>query len=169
MTKVSTPEKEKQTFPSEHRADSTSVVTSSSTENEKVPSSAESSAQQRNEEVGEDAERVSLLNLDSGQKRGISRKQHWKSQSVGDTVQQTANTLQTANALSQEEELQEQPTFSANRELWQRRATSQTQLNPTTAPPNHKIFRTSQEFREMRQKHTPDLVMDRSAFVGAGC
>ncbi|XP_011145271.1 SLIT-ROBO Rho GTPase-activating protein 1 isoform X1 [Harpegnathos saltator] len=49
--------------------------------------------------------------------------------------------------------------FSANRELWQRRATSQTQLNPAV-PPTPKSFRTSQEFREMRQKHTPDLVMD---------
>ncbi|XP_076665482.1 SLIT-ROBO Rho GTPase-activating protein 1 isoform X3 [Andrena cerasifolii] len=87
------------------------------------------------------------------------RKQHWKSQSMGDTVQQGVNALQTTNPLLQEVEIQEQPTFSANRELWQRRATSQTQLNPPV-PPNNKIFRTSQEFREMRQKHTPDLVMD---------
>lgn len=73
---------------------------------------------------------------------------------VGNSLQGTGS-----NALSQQQELQEQPTFSANRELWQRRATSQTQLNPPV-PPNNKIYRSSQEFREMRQKHTPDLVMD---------
>ncbi|XP_076244774.1 SLIT-ROBO Rho GTPase-activating protein 1 isoform X2 [Calliopsis andreniformis] len=159
VAKVSTPEKEKQTFPSEHRTDGTSVVVSAA-ENEKTSSTSDSPVQQpqRNEEVTDDAERGSLLNVD-GQKRGLSRKQHWKSQSMGDNVQQTGNSLQPSNALSQEEDLQEQPTFSANRELWQRRATSQTQLNPP-GPPNHKIFRTSQEFREMRQKHTPDLVMD---------
>lgn len=70
---------------------------------------------------------------------------------------------------SAEDDLQqEQTTFSANRELWQRRATSQTQLNPPIIPGNNtttttsstKSYRSSQEFREMRQKQTPDLVMD---------
>lgn len=60
---------------------------------------------------------------------------------------------------SQEEDFQEHKTFSANRELWQRRAASQTHLNPPISPAP-KSFRASQEFREMRQKHTPDLVMD---------
>ncbi|XP_071860396.1 SLIT-ROBO Rho GTPase-activating protein 1 isoform X5 [Bombus fervidus] len=156
--KVSTPEKEKHIFVSDHRADTTPVIISNNTENEKISDFSES-LQQRNEDTSEEAERISLMSLDGGSKRGTSRKQHWKSQSMGDTVQQTANSLQTSNTVSQDEEPQEQPTFSANRELWQRRATSQTQLNPP-APPNHKIFRASQEFREMRQKHTPDLVMD---------
>ncbi|KAK9310159.1 hypothetical protein QLX08_000441 [Tetragonisca angustula] len=160
VAKVSTPEKEKHAFVSDHRADTTPVIISNNAEGEKISDFSDSLQQQRNEDAGEEAERISLINLDGGSKRGTSRKQHWKSQSVGDTVQQTANSLQTSNTVSQEEESQEQPTFSANRELWQRRATSQTQLNPP-APPNHnKIFRTSQEFREMRQKHTPDLVMD---------
>ncbi|XP_050473778.1 SLIT-ROBO Rho GTPase-activating protein 1-like isoform X5 [Bombus huntii] len=158
VAKVSTPEKEKHIFVSDHRADTTSVIISNNGENEKISDFSES-LQQRNEDTSEEAERISLMSLDGGSKRGTSRKQHWKSQSMGDTVQQTANSLQTSNTISQDEEPQEQPTFSANRELWQRRATSQTQLNPP-APPNHKIFRASQEFREMRQKHTPDLVMD---------
>ncbi|XP_043590241.1 SLIT-ROBO Rho GTPase-activating protein 1-like isoform X6 [Bombus pyrosoma] len=158
VAKVSTPEKEKHIFISDHRADTTPVIISNNAENEKISDFSES-LQQRNEDTSEEAERISLMSLDSGSKRGTSRKQHWKSQSMGDTVQQTANSLQTSNTISQDEEPQEQPTFSANRELWQRRATSQTQLNPP-APPNHKIFRASQEFREMRQKHTPDLVMD---------
>ncbi|XP_068976901.1 SLIT-ROBO Rho GTPase-activating protein 1-like isoform X4 [Bombus flavifrons] len=158
VAKVSTPEKEKHIFVSDHRADTTPVIISNNGENEKISDFSES-LQQRNEDTSEEAERISLMSLDGGSKRGTSRKQHWKSQSMGDTVQQTANSLQTSNTISQDEEPQEQPTFSANRELWQRRATSQTQLNPP-APPNHKIFRASQEFREMRQKHTPDLVMD---------
>ncbi|XP_050585850.1 SLIT-ROBO Rho GTPase-activating protein 1-like isoform X1 [Bombus affinis] len=158
VAKVSTPEKEKHIFVSDHRADTTPVIMSNNAENEKISDFSES-LQQRNEDTSEEAERISLMSLDGGSKRGTSRKQHWKSQSMGDTVQQTANSLQTSNTISQDEEPQEQPTFSANRELWQRRATSQTQLNPP-APPNHKIFRASQEFREMRQKHTPDLVMD---------
>ncbi|XP_012250326.1 SLIT-ROBO Rho GTPase-activating protein 1 isoform X1 [Bombus impatiens] len=158
VAKVSTPEKEKHVFVSDHRADTTPVIISNNGENEKISDFSES-LQQRNEDTSEEAERISLMSLDGGSKRGTSRKQHWKSQSMGDTVQQTANSLQTSNTISQDEEPQEQPTFSANRELWQRRATSQTQLNPP-APPNHKIFRASQEFREMRQKHTPDLVMD---------
>lgn len=58
-------------------------------------------------------------------------------------------------------EEREKTTFSANRELWQRRATSQTHLNPGLPVSGIKSFRSSQqEFREMRQKHTPDLVMD---------
>lgn len=158
VAKVSTPEKEKHSFAS----DTTQVIIGSNAENEKTDFSESSiqQQQQRNDETGgEEGERISLLNLDSGTKRGTSRKQHWKSQSMGDTVQQTVNPLQANATITQEEEPQEQPTFSANRELWQRRATSQTQLNPPV-PPNHKLFRSSQEFREMRQKHTPDLVMD---------
>ncbi|CAL7948837.1 unnamed protein product [Xylocopa violacea] len=157
---VSTPEKEKHGLVSDHRADTTTAgIIGSSAENDKISEFNESSQQQlRNEEAAEEAERISLMGLDGGGKRGTSRKQHWKSQSMGDTGQQTPNSLQTNSSISQEEESQEQPTFSANRELWQRRATSQTQLNP--ALPNHKLFRASQEFREMRQKHTPDLVMD---------
>ncbi|XP_076750089.1 SLIT-ROBO Rho GTPase-activating protein 1 isoform X2 [Xylocopa sonorina] len=155
---VSTPEKEKH-FASDHRADTAPGIIGSGAEIDKVSEFNESSQQQlRNEEAAEEAERISLMSLDGGGKRGTSRKQHWKSQSMGDTGQQTPNSLQTNSSVSQEEESQEQPTFSANRELWQRRATSQTQLNP--ALPNHKLFRASQEFREMRQKHTPDLVMD---------
>ncbi|XP_076182600.1 SLIT-ROBO Rho GTPase-activating protein 1 isoform X2 [Ptiloglossa arizonensis] len=174
VAKVSTPEKEKHVFGSEHRADTVpTVIVANNAENEKTSNLTESSIQQQqqqqlqqqqqqcNEESGEEAERISLMNMDGGSKRGTSRKQHWKSQSMGDNVQQTTgNSLQASNPLAQGgEELQEQPTFSANRELWQRRATSQTQLNPP-APPNQKSFRSSQEFREMRQKHTPDLVMD---------
>ncbi|XP_011265888.1 SLIT-ROBO Rho GTPase-activating protein 1 isoform X1 [Camponotus floridanus] len=117
-------------------------------------------------------------------KRGASRKQqHWKSQSVGEsmmTQQQLqlshANSLTTATTTTvttmtttvtpddeSQQEQQQTPNFSANRELWQRRATSQTQLMSTTVvPPTPKssYSRVSQEFREMRQKHTPDLVMD---------
>lgn len=118
-------------------------------------------------------------------KRGASRKQqHWKSQSVGEsmmTQQQLqlshANSLTTATTTTvttmtttvtpddeSQQEQQQTPNFSANRELWQRRATSQTQLmnNATVVPPTPKssYSRVSQEFREMRQKHTPDLVMD---------
>lgn len=58
---------------------------------------------------------------------------------------------------SQQQQQQQTTTnFSVNRELWQRRATSQTQSTPKSSS----YSRTSQEFREMRQKHTPDLVMD---------
>lgn len=91
-------------------------------------------------------------------KRGAARKQHWKSQSMGETVQfAEINSLQGNIISPQDENFQEYTTFSANRELWQRRATSQTRLNPPITP---KSFRASQEFREMRHKHTPDLVMD---------
>ncbi|XP_044011842.1 SLIT-ROBO Rho GTPase-activating protein 1-like isoform X2 [Aphidius gifuensis] len=71
----------------------------------------------------------------------------------------------------------ESTTFSANRELWQRRASSQSHLtipsitsssasstssssSTSSQPLISKSFRVSQEFRDMRQKHTPDLVMD---------
>lgn len=162
--KVSTPEREKHAF-SEHRADTApSVILSSSAEGEKLSGfTPDLSIQQhqRGEEIAEESDRICLTDQECSSKRGTSRKQHWKSQSMGEAVQQqaVANSLQPGAVFSQEEEAQEQPTFSANRELWQRRATSQTQLNPPV-PPNNKIYRTSQEFREMRQKHTPDLVMD---------
>ncbi|XP_076645698.1 SLIT-ROBO Rho GTPase-activating protein 1 isoform X2 [Halictus rubicundus] len=182
--KISTPEREKHAFASEHRigGDAASPATERA-DSEKLSSfAAESSTQRPGEEiVAEEADRAgSIIGQETGSKRGTSRKQHWKSQSMGETVQQqqqqqlhhqhqhqlqyqlmVGNSLQGTgnNALSQQQEPQEQPTFSANRELWQRRATSQTQLNPPV-PPNNKIYRSSQEFREMRQKHTPDLVMD---------
>ncbi|XP_011305833.1 SLIT-ROBO Rho GTPase-activating protein 1-like isoform X2 [Fopius arisanus] len=78
------------------------------------------------------------------QPRGISRKQQWKSQSV-------------LEGSPPQDDSPETKTFSANRELWQKRATSQCNLVPPTPP---KSFRVLQEFRDMRQKHTPDLVMD---------
>ncbi|KAL6259249.1 hypothetical protein P5V15_009168 [Pogonomyrmex californicus] len=124
-------------------------------------------------------------------KRGAGRKQqHWKSQSVGESMiaqhqqlqlSHNANSLATSTTTTSisvvtttatttttttttimtpdDESQQEQQTttnFSANRELWQRRATSQTQSTPKSSS----YSRASQEFREMRQKHTPDLVMD---------
>ncbi|XP_014215653.1 SLIT-ROBO Rho GTPase-activating protein 1-like isoform X1 [Copidosoma floridanum] len=97
-------------------------------------------------------------------RRGGARKQHhWKSQSVGEPAREPAPTVPTASSsagsvstIRDESEL-ECTSFLANRELWQRRATSQTQLNPT---PGAKMLRASLEIREMRQKHTPDLVMD---------
>ncbi|KAG7203163.1 hypothetical protein KM043_010278 [Ampulex compressa] len=161
LAKISTPEKEKHAFPGEHRTDTTQIGIENSAENDKI-SNFNEQQQQRNDEMGEEGERISSLSVDSGAKRGAGRKQHWKSQSMGETgVQQVSqvNSLQANSASSQDEDLQETTTFSANRELWQRRATSQTQLNPPV-PPTPKSFRTSQEFREMRQKHTPDLVMD---------
>lgn len=146
------------------------------------------------ETVNEEGERVSAVSsLDGGTKRasaGRKQQQHWKSQSVGETVmaqqqqQQhpqlqlshanslsstatmttTTMTMTTTTMMLDDEPQQEAQTtttnFSANRELWQRRATSQTQLNPSAVTSTPKFFRTSQEFREMRQKHTPDLVMD---------
>ncbi|XP_043474331.1 SLIT-ROBO Rho GTPase-activating protein 1-like isoform X2 [Leptopilina heterotoma] len=107
--------------------------------------------QKQNDESDDEAERIAV----GDSKRGAARKQHWKSQSVGESVPQQMNPLHVSS--SHEQDLQEHTTFSANRELWQRRATSHVQLNPPITP---KSFRTSQEFREMRQKHTPDLVMD---------
>ncbi|XP_075216171.1 SLIT-ROBO Rho GTPase-activating protein 1-like isoform X2 [Lycorma delicatula] len=85
------------------------------------------------------------------------RKTHWKSQSVGE-VSNNGN---------------EQISFSQNRELWQRRAASQTHLQqqppppPQISNPNHHHHPQPQqkeqqqkELLEMRQKQTPDLVMD---------
>ncbi|RLU15857.1 hypothetical protein DMN91_011613 [Ooceraea biroi] len=136
------------------------------------------------EQIERNGVATTLSSLD-GTKRGAGRKQqHWKSQSVGEDVimqqQQHQHQLQLshANSLSatmtmtmtmaattvtpDDESQQGQTTnFSANRELWQRRATSQTQLVNATVPPKSSSYsRASQEFREMRQKHTPDLVMD---------
>nr|XP_033339739.1 SLIT-ROBO Rho GTPase-activating protein 1-like isoform X2 [Megalopta genalis] len=171
--KISTPERENR-IGTDTTPVSVILSTNERGDNEKLSSfAAESSAQRSGgEEMGtEEADRAGFAGQESGSKRGSSRKQHWKCQSMGETVQQqqqqqqhqqltAGNSLQVGGtALPQEEDPQEQPTFSANRELWQRRATSQTQLNPPV-PPNNKIYRSSQEFREMRQKHTPDLVMD---------
>ncbi|XP_012261034.1 SLIT-ROBO Rho GTPase-activating protein 1-like isoform X2 [Athalia rosae] len=94
--------------------------------------------------------------------RGSARRQHWKSQSIGGELTSPNQSLQ-AHITDEEDQDddRETKTFSANRELWQRRATSQTHLNPSLSASGIKSFRSSQqEFREMRQKHTPDLVMD---------
>lgn len=61
------------------------------------------------------------------------------------------------------EEKQEESTvnFSQSREMWQKRAAEAAQKPPTqAASATTKSFRSNQEFWEMRQKHTPDLVMD---------
>lgn len=136
----------------------------------------------------EQPERHSSMSLDTGFERGAARKDQWKSQSLGESLQQSlhSNALQFDSTSShdhhhnnqfrnhhhhhhpqlhhgeEDDSQEEKTTFSANRELWQRRATSQTHLIPTATPQTTtaKSFRSSQEFREMRQKHTPDLVMD---------
>lgn len=137
-----------------------------------------------NEEVSEVQRNVlaAISSVDGiASKRGASRKQqHWKSQSVGESMmgqQQlqlshanslgtttTATSTTTSETPDDESQLEQTTNFSANRELWQRRATSQTQLLNTTVvpstPKSASYSRVSQEFREMRQKHTPDLVMD---------
>ena len=111
----------------------------------------------QNEGSDDEFELTSLL-VDADLKRGSVKKQHWKSQSLGETDELAQiNSLHGNIISSQDENFEEYTTFSANRELWQRRATSQTQLNPPVTP---KSIRASQELREMRQKHTPDLVMD---------
>ncbi|PSN30202.1 hypothetical protein C0J52_21038, partial [Blattella germanica] len=79
------------------------------------------------------------------------KKTHWKSQSVGEVVD-------VRHTGGSEEESAENVNFSQNRELWQRRAASQTQIESSKSIV--KNFRSNQEFWEMRQKHTPDLVMD---------
>lgn len=66
------------------------------------------------------------------------RKTHWKSQSVSETTNESSTN------------------FNQNRELWQRRAASQGHIDP----PQNTSLRHSQELWELRQKHTPDLVMD---------
>ncbi|XP_033218057.1 SLIT-ROBO Rho GTPase-activating protein 1-like isoform X2 [Belonocnema kinseyi] len=114
--------------------------------------------QKQQSEASDDESELTSLVATVDIKRGAARRQHWKSQSVGETAQLAEiNSLQGNIISPQEDNFQEYTTFSANRELWQRRATSQTQLNPPLTP---KSFRASQEFREMRHKHTPDLVMD---------
>ncbi|GLH12612.1 GTPase-activating protein CdGAPr [Gryllus bimaculatus] len=57
-----------------------------------------------------------------------------------------------------DEEGRDNVSFNQNRELWQRRAASLGQSEPVKT--SVKSFRSNQEFWEMRQKHTPDLVMD---------
>lgn len=117
-------------------------------------------------------------NSEVSKRSGGARRQHWKSQSMGGEVTSPGGLqpLQSIQLHVTDDEDQdddggncrEKTTFSANRELWQRRATSQSHLtNPATVvsgvtgTPVAKPFRSSQqEFREMRQKHTPDLVMD---------
>lgn len=83
------------------------------------------------------------LDVDSRSKDSNPRKKtHWKSQSVSESTKDS-----TSN-------------FNQNRELWQRRAASQGQIDPPVTP------RHNQELWELRQKHTPDLVMD-LPFVGS--
>ncbi|KMQ96362.1 slit-robo rho gtpase-activating protein 1 [Lasius niger] len=140
-----------------------------------------------NEESVERNALAAISSLDGiASKRGASRKQqHWKSQSVGEsmmtqqqlqlshanslpTTTTATTTMTTTTTVTPDDETQQDQqqttNFSANRELWQRRATSQTQLMSTTVvpatPKSSSYSRVSQEFREMRQKHTPDLVMD---------
>ena len=79
------------------------------------------------------------------------KKTHWKSQSVGEVVD-------VRHTVGGEEESVEPVNFNQSRELWQRRAASQTQIESSKSIV--KNFRSNQEFWEMRQKHTPDLVMD---------
>lgn len=73
-----------------------------------------------------------------------SRKTHWKSQSMGEVMNNGQN--------NGDGDLNSQSSFSQNRELWQRRAASQSQLQPSSS--------VGKDIWEMRQKHTPDLVMD---------
>lgn len=79
------------------------------------------------------------------------KKTHWKSQSVGEVVD-------IRHSSGGEEDNVENVNFSQNRELWQRRAASQTHIESSKSIV--KSFRSNQDFWEMRQKHTPDLVMD---------
>lgn len=74
---------------------------------------------------------------DSQSRESPHRKTHWKSQSVSETSNEATKN------------------FNQNRELWQRRAASQSQIDPSCTSTRH-----SQELWELRQKHTPDLVMD---------
>ncbi|XP_054277827.1 SLIT-ROBO Rho GTPase-activating protein 1-like isoform X3 [Macrosteles quadrilineatus] len=74
-----------------------------------------------------------------------AKKTHWKSQSVGEVTQSEKGEKNGIN--------DELPTFSQNRELWQRRANSQSHLNQSASTVGKDLW-------EMRQKHTPDLVMD---------
>uniref|UniRef100_A0A1B6LYZ4 Uncharacterized protein n=1 Tax=Graphocephala atropunctata TaxID=36148 RepID=A0A1B6LYZ4_9HEMI len=74
-----------------------------------------------------------------------TKKTHWKSQSVGEVMQGEKNDR---NGMADE-----LPSFSQNRELWQRRANSQSHLNQQASAVGKELW-------DMRQKHTPDLVMD---------
>lgn len=77
-----------------------------------------------------------------------SKKTHWKSQSLGEVM----NNGQSNSVLEKNDEAEVGNSFSKNRELWQRRAASQTQLQPGGC--------VNKDIWELRQKHTPDLVMD---------
>lgn len=77
--------------------------------------------------------------------RERNKKTHWKSQSVGEVTQ--------SEKTEKSRIIDEHPSFSQNRELWQRRANSQSHLNQTASLVGKDLW-------EMRQKHTPDLVMD---------
>lgn len=77
-----------------------------------------------------------------------SKKTHWKSQSLGEVI----NNGQGNSVSDKNDESELTNSFSKNRELWQRRAASQTQLQPGGC--------INKDIWELRQKHTPDLVMD---------
>lgn len=89
----------------------------------------------------------------------LSKHQHWKYQEI--PPKSDDDTVSLSGGGGGGSSSKESTTFSANRELWQRRASSQSHLGvPIAAAAGQKSFRVSQEFRDMRQKHTPDLVMD---------
>lgn len=77
-----------------------------------------------------------------------SKKTHWKSQSLGEVM----NNGQGNTVSEKGDDPEVTNSFSKNRELWQRRAASQTQLQPGGC--------VNKDIWELRQKHTPDLVMD---------
>ncbi|KAK2581026.1 hypothetical protein KPH14_006074 [Odynerus spinipes] len=179
LGKISTPEKERSLFVGsvEHARGQGSQTMP---ENGQMPTES-GHVSNSIDQPANSADTVSQERLDETEEptkaRGAGRKQHhWKSQSVGEPAvtsreemggnQSNGCPSNPTGGQTLEEDSQEQTTFSANRELWQRRATSQTQLNPPIATSNStncqksSSYRSSQEFREMRQKQTPDLVMD---------
>ncbi|XP_014220165.1 SLIT-ROBO Rho GTPase-activating protein 1-like isoform X3 [Trichogramma pretiosum] len=87
------------------------------------------------------------------QQRAAARKYPWKSQSMGEQQQRQQLRQDDLSA-------DEQNSFSANRELWQRRAASQGQLLPPVPGPKPQTPRATPDLRELRQKHAPDLVLD---------
>ncbi|CAB0031918.1 unnamed protein product [Trichogramma brassicae] len=87
------------------------------------------------------------------QQRAAARKYPWKSQSMGEQQQRQQLRQDDLSA-------DEQNSFSANRELWQRRAASQGQLLPPVPGPKPQTPRATPDLREFRQKHAPDLVLD---------
>ncbi|XP_074103591.1 SLIT-ROBO Rho GTPase-activating protein 1 isoform X2 [Cotesia typhae] len=111
------------------------------------------------DDVEDNNQEHQVSSMNAGGLRGSGRKQ-WKSQTLTETINSQPSIHLNDSDNNDEDNNKEATTFSANRELWQKRANSQTQLTPPVPPTTPKNFRASQEFREMRQKHTPDLVMD---------